>query len=1177
MLDFNTKREILRNLREKRNKNKLLWLPCVIAELFVKFWYAVVCSVDMALSDKEGNFLGMKRSRAEKVKARKKDDIIHVHKPLWGRLLSAVLAVSFVFMMVPDLGVMDFDVFAATEDVAESIQFKDGLYTLYKGEDYVGDAALYFKNDEYKFASNLKVRDVNHYIGNGAVRVTWTPPDVDNLTTDENAGVIREGSIEVAEYTVTLYVEGTGAVVETKTISGKATTCDFTGKKDNTDYFIEIVPKYNVQLYMYVPEVKDEAGNVTVEAQIPPYQGVKFGLKGGVYKQHVGLLNASMGKPVVENFANDQQLVVWSKRTQTKGDTNDVGKDADGYIVYRRTYNGAANSYGQWQEMASVPYDQYLTKAVAEDYGVDFIAGTDPDTDRLFYIDSSTVKGAIYDYYVMAYRNIVGSSAYDDSDPFTITSGDAGAHVPKRLYTTPNAPTSVIVKSDKKNTLNVSWKAGKGQNTGYVLYRSEDFISTEMLKALSPNGDDTQNPYYNAKTESLDYSKYVMDKAKEIVRVTTDTLNYADSDENLINTEDYYYYVMAFLDTGDGNYIYSLPTSASGKLDSSLYPPQGLIAEPSDGRIDVSWDKVDDADGYKLHITKIQNNDGSTTGCGKTTVVYLTKNSYPHVGLYNNEVYSYKVQAYINATSNADPSVEDYDKVLSDFSDTRTATVGETLGVPQDLTLKTSDGKIDVSWSKVSGAEGYELYYRCNNGTWKKIDASNTKFSHTRLNNGDVYDYYVRAYKVVNGLTVYGENSNEVSIMVGNSLDAPKDFIAETEDGVVNLSWSKVKGAEGYVLYAYCNGKYYEIDLSKTKYEHIDVHNGEQWTYYLKAYKTVNGERFFSDSTKSITVTVGETLSAVMDLIATAGNRQIDLSWTKVKGAEGYIIYLYDEDTMEFQPLTVTSKVKFSHTGLKNGQPYTYMVAPFKTINGERHLGDYSMEVTAIPTTGSPTDVDRTLNIKGTTPYGISHSEYISAKANHDAFEESVDVYITTNQESTKAVKDVLKNYANGLSSFIIYPFDISVYKENTLIKVDPADGYTITMTIPIPDKLIAYRDYLTVVHINENGVEDVEEDEWYEIQDQRLEVLPCAILDIDNVWCVQFVCSSFSPYAFVIYKEHINDVSAGGGVFDGSFAGTFNSGMLLLTTLPDILPNNKKLKVERDRKKYHIKNKTKK
>lgn len=1147
MLDFNTKREILRSLREKRNKNKLLWLPCVIAELFVKLWYAVVCSVDMALSDKEGNFLGMKISCAEKTKVRRKDDIIHVHKPLWGRLLSAVLAVSFVFMMVPDLGIMDFDVFAASEveEVGNSVIFDGVAYTL--DPEISGDAYYYYKNDEYLYAKEKQVENVGFYVGSSSVRVWWEEPVISTE---------YQNTVEVASYTVTLYVEGTGEAVETKTVPGTGTICDFTNKKTNTNYFVRVTPIFNVQLYQYIPAVKDENGTITVPASIPPVPSRRFSVTGSPYRQTIGLLNAAMGIPVVEDFENDQQLVVWSRRYQTYGDVDDVGKDADGYIVYRRTYNGATNSYGSWQELASVPYNRFLTQEVAEDYGVDYTASEDPDTTRIYYIDSTTVKGAIYDYYVMAYRNVVGSSAYDDSDPFTIVSGDAGAHVPKRLYNTPNAPVSVKVTSDKVSTLTVTWKAGKGQNTGYVLYRSDTFLSSEGVS---------------------DYTKYVMNNAEEIVRTTTETLTYADSDSSLLNSQTYYYYVIAYLEMGDGNYLYSLPTSASGCINASLYPPQNFTATTTDGQVVLKWDAVDDADGYKVYITKEKNYDGTTTGCGTTTSVYVTKNTYTHIGLNNNDVYSYQVRAYINTTSNSDTSVEDYDKVLSDYSDKRTVTVGETLGVPQDLTLKTSDGQIDVSWSKVSGAEGYELYYRCNDGTWKMVDVSNTKFSHTRLNNGDIYDYYVRAYKVVNGITVYGENSNTVSIMVGDSLDAPKDFIAETEDGVVNLSWSKVKGAEGYVLYAYCDGQYYEIDLSKTKYEHTGLINGDEWTYYLKAYKTVNGERFFSDSTKSITVTIGETLSGVMDLVATAGNRQIDLSWTKVKGAEGYIVYLYDEDTMEFEPLTITSKTQFSHTGLKNGEPYTYMVAAFKTINGERHLGDYSMEVTAIPTTGSSTDVDRVLNIKGTTPYGISHSEYISAKANHDAFSESVDVYITTNQEATKAVKDVLKNYANGLSSFIIYPFDISVYKENTLIKVDPEPGFTVTMTIPIPDKLIAYRDYLTVVHINENGVEDVEETEWYDIQDQRLEVLPCAILDIDNVWCVQFVCSSFSPYAFVIYKDHINDVSAGGGIMDGSFAGTFNSGMLLLTTLPDIMPNNRKLKVERDRKKYHIKGKTKK
>ncbi|MDE6710272.1 MAG: hypothetical protein K2J76_07270, partial [Oscillospiraceae bacterium] len=123
--------------------------------------------------------------------------------------------------------------------------------------------------------------------------------------------------------------------------------------------------------------------------------------------------------------------------------------------------------------------------------------------------------------------------------------------------------------------------------------------------------------------------------------------------------------------------------------------------------------------------------------------------------------------------------------------------------------------------------------------------------------------------------------------------------------------------------------------------------------------------------------------------------------------------------------------------------------------------------------------------------------------------------------------------------------------------------------------------DYITVVHIGDE-VDDRERvslaEDWFNNYDRRLEVLPCAIVDIDNVWCVQFKCSSFSPYALVIYKEHIQDVASGGGLLDDGLADTFNSGLLLFTALPDILPNNRKLKiVQSGSKRYHIKSVTKK
>lgn len=610
---------------------------------------------------------------------------------------------------------------------------------------------------------------------------------------------------------------------------------------------------------------------------------------------------------------------------------------------------------------------------------------------------------------------------------------------------------------------------------------------------------------------------------------------------------------------------------AKVKVGSTLARPQNLKATTTDGTVNISWSDVSSAKGYLLQYKYVKKDGTSVEFVNditqiKDNVFDLTDVKYVHAGLNNGDRYTYRVLAYKDVSG---------ETVYSPWSDEAWVIVGITLDAPKDFTGTTKDGQVDLKWTAVKGAEGYELSFRKSGGAWETVDVSKPAFQHMGLNNGDRYEYYVRAYKTVNGERVYSfSESVHLTFTVGSELSSPKDFNAVTTDGQVTLTWTAVKGAEGYILYAYSGGRSYQFDVSKSPYIHTGLLNGDSWTYYVVAYKTVNGTKVTSPPSASKTVTVGISLNSAVDLIATAGNHQIDLSWSAVTGATGYVIYLYNNLTAEFEPLDVTSKNSYSHVGLRNGQRYTYMVAPFKTINGVRVYGDYSMAVTAIPTTGSLTDIDRTLNVKGTAPYGISHGEYISARCNHDAFDESVDVYFTTNQESTKAVRDVLKNYANGLSSFIIYPFDISIYKENTLIKVDPADGYTVTITMPIPDRLIAYRDYMTIVHINENvEVEDITMTDWTEISDQRLEVLPCAIVDIDNVWCVQFQCTSFSPYAIVIYKEHIQDVSSGGGVADGSFAGNFNSGVLLFTTLPDIMPNNRRLRVvHSESKKYKIK-----
>ena len=120
------------------------------------------------------------------------------------------------------------------------------------------------------------------------------------------------------------------------------------------------------------------------------------------------------------------------------------------------------------------------------------------------------------------------------------------------------------------------------------------------------------------------------------------------------------------------------------------------------------------------------------------------------------------------------------------------------------------------------------------------------------------------------------------------------------------------------------------------------------------------------------------------------------------------------------------------------------------------------------------------------------------------------------------------------------------------------------------------YRDYITVIHLKDDGTEIIEDtvsDNIF-INSTDLEVLPSAIVDVGGVWCVQFTTSSCSPFAFVIYKDNLDDVTSGSGASgSGGYSGSFNTGVLLITAIPDALPIAKKTKfVERTNKRYRIK-----
>ena len=173
---------------------------------------------------------------------------------------------------------------------------------------------------------------------------------------------------------------------------------------------------------------------------------------------------------------------------------------------------------------------------------------------------------------------------------------------------------------------------------------------------------------------------------------------------------------------------------------------------------------------------------------------------------------------------------------------------------------------------------------------------------------------------------------------------------------------------------------------------------------------------------------------------------------------------------------------------------------------------------------------------------------------------------------SIKVNKETAKLYSKILKAYEIL--------SQKLMKIP--SNYELSLFLEIDEKIIdevlvsyfvAPRSYTAenMCEINTHGSNVIEEDSSEIFTDSAdLEVLPSAVMLINDVWCIQFAASNFSPFALVIYKDNLMDVSSEAAAEAGTSAGTFNTGLLLFTALPDIMPGEKKTKFVVSRKKYY-------
>ena len=380
-----------------------------------------------------------------------------------------------------------------------------------------------------------------------------------------------------------------------------------------------------------------------------------------------------------------------------------------------------------------------------------------------------------------------------------------------------------------------------------------------------------------------------------------------------------------------GNY------SGSVVLSFTIYPvAPGSVTAKLTGHNDatVTWDAVAGADGYHIYYKK------SSAASYNTTYKTTTGTSCKYSNLAANTLYNIKVVPYVLVGG-----VE----MESANSQVTTLQTLRNLAAPSKVTLQlTGHNDVKVSWSKVSNASGYYVYY-------KKASASSyssyktttgTSLTFTNLTASTKYTFKVIPYGVSNGSKIKSDNYSTNSITTLKNLAAPSKVTLQlTGHNDVKVSWSKVSNASGYyVYYKKASASSYSSykTTTGTSLTFTNLTASTKYTFKVIPYGVSGSTKVKSDNYKTSSITTLKDLSAPSKLTLTVKSKSsIKASWSKVSGAKGYYVYYKKSSASSYSLYKTTTGTSLTLTGLSKNTKYTIKIVPYGVSGSTKVKSDH--------------------------------------------------------------------------------------------------------------------------------------------------------------------------------------------------------------------------------------------
>ena len=368
------------------------------------------------------------------------------------------------------------------------------------------------------------------------------------------------------------------------------------------------------------------------------------------------------------------------------------------------------------------------------------------------------------------------------------------------------------------------------------------------------------------------------------------------------------------------------PVVSAQSAKTSLATPKISKAESINGGVKISWGKVKGAVKYRVYYK------GSK---GWTRLADTTSTSYTDSKVSSGKTYTYTVRC-INSSAT---------KFTSGY-DSKGKTV-KYISAPKITKAESVNGGVKLTWSKVKGAEKYRVYYKGSKGWTRLADTTSTSYTDSKVSSGKTYTYTVRcinssATKFTSGYDSKGKTVKYIS--------APKITKAESVNGGVKLTWSKVKGAEKYrVYYKGSKGWTRLADTTSTSYTDSKVSSGKTYTYTVRCINS-SATKFTSGyDSKGKTV---KYISAPKITKAESVNGGVKLTWSKVKGAEKYRVYY--KGSKGWTRLADTTSTSYTDSKVSSGETYTYTVRCINS-SANKFTSGYDSKGVTVTTPAKPT------------------------------------------------------------------------------------------------------------------------------------------------------------------------------------------------------------------------------